>query len=316
MIRTERVRVGEKLPYNDNPMPDIETSVRRYLLKQAKQIVGCERRVQEFDVEAVHDMRVASRRARSVLRAVSDLYPKRSVRKVRGKLRRIGRALGAVRDKDMWLLSLEEHLRQDSFQEAASIRDRWSNAREAACKDVLALIDEGAAREAASDLTEIANAGMKRRGNRRADFSRKRIREAFRAFDTLAKSAATASMDDLHELRIQAKRLRYTIEVLLCSKPAATKSFIQPLVALQDHLGLMQEDRLAREDLESLDGPGAAAYGQFLKDRVRARKAQVGSLLGPLTEPSYIKSLLSAAKGAEVHSQEIQRAKAAIRPGH
>lgn len=54
------------------------------------------------DMDAVHDMRVASRRTREALRIFSELYRREDVRKTMRDVRKVTRALGAVRDADVF----------------------------------------------------------------------------------------------------------------------------------------------------------------------------------------------------------------------
>jgi CHAD domain-containing protein len=58
------------------------------------------------DVEAVHDMRVAIRRLRSALRTFGDASPRKGRKRIAKSARRLGRALGGVRDADVHLAAL------------------------------------------------------------------------------------------------------------------------------------------------------------------------------------------------------------------
>ncbi|MBN2847290.1 MAG: CHAD domain-containing protein [Coriobacteriia bacterium] len=55
------------------------------------------------DMDAVHDMRVASRRLREVMRLLAPLYPHRDFRRWYRRARRVTRALGPVRDSDVFI---------------------------------------------------------------------------------------------------------------------------------------------------------------------------------------------------------------------
>src|SRR5215210_5249506 len=58
------------------------------------------------EMEGVHDMRVASRRLRSLVRDFSPYFRNRKLRRSTIALKRIADALGAVRDQDVALLAL------------------------------------------------------------------------------------------------------------------------------------------------------------------------------------------------------------------
>jgi CHAD domain-containing protein len=55
------------------------------------------------DMDAVHDMRVASRRLREAMRLLAPLYPAHRFDPWYRKVRRITRALGPVRDSDVFI---------------------------------------------------------------------------------------------------------------------------------------------------------------------------------------------------------------------
>ena len=55
------------------------------------------------DMDAVHDMRVASRRLREALRLLAPLYPRKAHRRWYRSIRGVTRALGPVRDSDVFI---------------------------------------------------------------------------------------------------------------------------------------------------------------------------------------------------------------------
>jgi Ppx/GppA phosphatase family/CHAD domain len=64
------------------------------------------------DIDAVHDMRVASRRLRTMLDTFAPCFVPDAVRNLRRALKRIARALGEVRDADVALESLHVQLEE------------------------------------------------------------------------------------------------------------------------------------------------------------------------------------------------------------
>ena len=59
------------------------------------------------DIERVHDMRVASRRLRAVLEVFASCFPKREFRRVLADVKRLADDLGARRDPDVAIATLE-----------------------------------------------------------------------------------------------------------------------------------------------------------------------------------------------------------------
>lgn len=60
------------------------------------------------DAGAIHDLRVAIRRLRRCLRVFSEFYPGDSWKKIRSDLRKLMRAAGRVRDRDVALALMAE----------------------------------------------------------------------------------------------------------------------------------------------------------------------------------------------------------------
>ncbi len=61
------------------------------------------------DPEALHDMRVAARRLRAVLRIFRDCFPKKTFKRQDERLTSLVRALGAVREQDVFIDVLRNH---------------------------------------------------------------------------------------------------------------------------------------------------------------------------------------------------------------
>src|SRR6516162_9424194 len=78
------------------------------------------------DPEAIHDMRVASRRLQQFLDLIYPPPASRDVRRLRRRIQRCRRALGEVRNCDVLLQSVEKSL----SSKRNSRRDVWETARE------------------------------------------------------------------------------------------------------------------------------------------------------------------------------------------
>ena len=74
------------------------------------------------DNEALHDMRVAARRLRAILRIFKDCFPKKKFKKHDKKLQSLIRSLGAVRERDV-LIELLDGKKQDLTQREGKIVD-------------------------------------------------------------------------------------------------------------------------------------------------------------------------------------------------
>lgn len=80
------------------------------LLERFQKMTAEVRAVSEGDVEALHRMRVASRRLRTGLRLFSDLFEGRQARRWRREISALARSLGDGRNVDVQMESLESFL--------------------------------------------------------------------------------------------------------------------------------------------------------------------------------------------------------------
>ncbi len=94
---------------------------------------------------------------------------------------------------------------------------------------------------------------------------------------------------ELHNLRIAAKRLRYTLEMFEDVLPETNNAIVDELSQLQDELGLLHDSdvliALLRLCLGSQEG--GAAYEKALA-RVRKQKSQKGLMLPPALVASML----------------------------
>ena len=226
-------------------------------------LCGCARVVAEqelfvrtsADPEAVHKLRVACRRFRSALRLVADLYAKRQKAPIEKALQALGKALGRVRDLDVRALELErvepempqglrepmrrvrtslELLRAEEF---ASLR-AWlaSEARLQAMEKAaqrLAERPDGARAEA--ELVPFLNARISALAQ-----------DVFERGDALGPAA---SPDELHDLRIAIKRLRYALEFGADVLPEPTAEIARRCAKLQGWLGTCNDAVTAQVEL-------------------------------------------------------------------
>src|SRR5260221_9304696 len=91
----------------DDPMSEAGRKIMAYYLSR---LLHHERSVREGDhTEAIHDMRVASRRLRSALDIFGPYYKARAIKAIRKHLRRVGKTLGAVRDLEVVLAPAQRY---------------------------------------------------------------------------------------------------------------------------------------------------------------------------------------------------------------
>jgi len=203
--------------------------------------------VARLDVEAVHDMRVATRR----LRAALKLFGGAGAPDVDREVKRLQDALGAVRDvqvQDEWLASVAKRLTR---AEAARMR-AWLTAPLSRGEPALrrALRRWTATTAAAVERTAAASRRRGRLGGK------KMARRLSRRERKVARLAAAVRADPrplpAHELRIAAKKLRYATELLEAALPSRAERLLTALVPLQETLGELHDADVRIERLRRL----------------------------------------------------------------
>jgi CHAD domain-containing protein len=210
------------------------------------------------DPEAVHDMRVASRRLRAALALFAPYVPARGVR-LGAELKWVADALGEVRDLDVQLLQLQAWGHELSAQEEKWLLDpvrAIEDRRESARARLLRVLDSSRFERMVASLTSMLQQGPARGGPAALPvvavapaLIRERHKKVRRAGDRLNEHSHPA---DLHRLRIRGKRLRYALEFLEPVYPSGSRRLIRRLTEVQDVLGAHQDAQVAMVSLRDL----------------------------------------------------------------
>ncbi len=202
--------------------------------------------IEDVDVEFLHDLRVACRRARSALGQLKGVLPRPDADNLAGELRWLGEATGPCRDLDVYLLEMDGYRRQletaaneiDDFEkllrrERARALRRVRNALRS--KRFQSLMEEWSALAASDDPGPEAPQAARPIG----DTAGKKILKAYRRMVKRgARLPDPPPAEDLHRLRIDAKKLRYLLEFFggLYPKKTITR-LVKELKLFQDILG-------------------------------------------------------------------------------
>jgi len=92
-----------KSTYDITPGSTFADAALVTLRKQAAEMLRNLDGTRQGDMDAVHDMRVASRRLRAAMSVFGDVYHKRKFKGLEGEVSRVTDALGAVRDADVMI---------------------------------------------------------------------------------------------------------------------------------------------------------------------------------------------------------------------
>ncbi len=201
------------------------------------------------DIRALHRMRVASRRMRTVVRIFARALPP-ELPALSPELRWIANVLGEVRDLDVQIGALDE---DEAF---APLRAHLEAPRIEAREEMLAALNspryealiEGTA-EALRGAPDSARLGAERAILAAPKLLRRTHRQLRRS---VRKLGGDASPDDYHRARIRSKRLRYATECVqeLYGQPALR--LLEALEDVQDVLGRSQDAETAIARLEQV----------------------------------------------------------------
>jgi CHAD domain-containing protein len=209
------------------------------------------------DIEELHDMRVASRRMRAAFEVFADAYTAKTLKKLLRGLRATGRALGKVRDLDVFIEKAAQYaktLPEDQCADMVPLLDSWGQEREAARAQMVEYLHGSKYAEFKQDYAWFLSTPFA--GARQPDgdiLTPRKVREiapifiytrmaTVRAFDDILESA---SLEQFHALRIEFKKLRYTVEFFREVLGEETKGVIAELKTIQDHLGDLNDAQVA-----------------------------------------------------------------------
>jgi CHAD domain-containing protein len=269
----------------------VRQAASRIVSRQVRALLGYEKAARRGDdPEAVHQMRVQTRRLRAALALFSGVVrPPRRAR--RPRLRWLSRALGRVRDLDVIILLLEErHLAHLEGAEAERLEDlvaalkerrwRWQERLTAAfARHRYAGLKDG--------LTELARRPRFGEATEEDAMASRYLADAIHraARRVTARRGMTErlpSAADLHRLRITIKRLRYVLDFHAETCGVAYAEERRLARELQDCLGEIHDHDL-------LLGWFAGAAGAQAADRGPGPRPPVKSALvtgpWPVLEP-------------------------------
>ena len=237
----------------------------------------------DLDPECLHDFRVATRRARSLIREMKGVFPAPVTRRLRTDFGWLGQRTGPVRDLDVHLMEFAAACDGDAARDdaAAALRDHLEALRKrefrALCR-TLHSVRYGRLRAAVGKFVESDPPVHTRSANALVPvgvLSAARILKVYRR--TLAEGRAitdASPAESLHDLRKTCKRLRYLLEFFRDVHPAKpVVRTIARLKRLQDNLGDYQDVQVQRAVLEAFRERARASLDAAAVDAIDTRCA-------------------------------------------
>ncbi len=245
------------------------------------------------DIEAVHDMRVATRRMRSAFRLFKPYFKPRAIKLYNHGLRDLAALLGEVRDLDVLMENAQHYLESHPESNLDPLIAIWQKRLNKARRNLVRhlesksfgklvkrfhefLITPGEGARSLPDPDE-AVAFQVRHVAPRLIYE---LYERIRAYDPVLDGAPLST---LHALRIDFKRFRYALEFFEEILGPEIKQVIKECKAMQDHLGDLNDTQVAGTLLHDLieqyqhdysgvpvfmrpDMSGVIAYGLVVED--------------------------------------------------
>ncbi|MHB1340821.1 MAG: CHAD domain-containing protein [Coriobacteriia bacterium] len=216
------------------------------------------------DADAVHDMRVASRRLREAMRLLSPLYQRREMRARYRQVRRITRALGPVRDADVFISefgALSSQVGKGGKRAVAFLVGYRAGQRQ----HELEVLDSELARlnlrQSRRTFSKVvcSISGSTEAARPLSDFAHAAIAErAAVVFGAQPASLYESAMQQQHALRIAYKRLRYAVETFAPCYGDDFDALHTVLTEFQDTLGELHDAHVFLEMLRSPELASAA----------------------------------------------------------
>lgn len=233
----------------------------------------------ELDEEAVHDLRVAIRRMRTLLKMSRGLFGRWHTDVVRGAFAEVMRATGDLRDEEVLEETLEDIAGGDELVTwVHERRPREDKLR----RNVILRIKRGDLDRARLMLKALLVFPIEPTRNvDLARFARRTVERARRKVES-RRDAEPSDVTALHDLRIAYKELRYSIELLADALPIDARAQLEPATVFQKRLGELHDVDVAIEVIRQAKGLSSQAREQALGALVLKRDKRLNKYLREL----------------------------------
>ncbi len=223
---------------------DDRMRLQKLLAKQLRNFIALfAMALAEEDADTVHDLRVCTRRLQQILFALVPEKNLNKARSVRRTLRRVRRALGPWRNCDVarqWVTRKERRISKPVLKSGWKlVRESISAQREKAIQSARRKLYKSGGITLNHRIQQLLAFSAQRLGSvdPRAVVRRAVAAAAVQWRQALERASADRSVQNIHALRIQTKRLRYRVELARDLGAKEAPALIQWFKLLQDRLG-------------------------------------------------------------------------------
>jgi CHAD domain-containing protein len=231
---------------------------------------------QAGDELSVHQARVASRRLRSALPVLGARADEDQLDRAQRRVRRITRALGPVRELDVTLLLLAELEGKGAAPERAIARVRKAviDERQKRRREMLDEITPSRLEKLTKRLVRVAAPDAKGHvpANARTEAAQQAAQRARTLKAAIEHAGGIYLADRLHRVRVEAKKLRYALEIQRELSRSRAIAGLNRLKVEQDLLGrmhdleiLIDKARTAQSKLNPRDRRGMSELNKLIR---------------------------------------------------
>jgi CHAD domain-containing protein len=238
------------------------------------------------DISELHKMRVATRRMRVGSTIFNPCFEENSIRPIKKGLRSTARALGRVRDLDVFLDDFSIFLQGFSEKETpndAMIILGWKRERERARSKMLRYFEKGKYQQLLEEFRRFLRIPeLTVQSSLVREVVPQIINEQVTEIQAHDQILDNATIEELHALRIEFKKLRYAVEFFQDVLGPESQTVIKDIIVQQDHLG----------NLNDAD----VACARLIKSLSRWEKLQALQPIDERTTPYLVSKYLAARK--------------------
>jgi CHAD domain-containing protein len=272
--------------------------LRRHVLAQAGIIRQTEDGVRAGLETPLHDLRVAIRRLRSLLRDFREPLAATRATGIEAGFDRLLKELGPARDTDVWMLFLK---RNPVLRRGASARFLAAQQEEKQRHQVRirARLEGGEYRVLKTDLNRLIEEELKP-GTRRVprvptdELGRRALRKALRRIRRRARGLPDLPPDKMHKLRIACRKARYLAEFLSGAWEAPLDDMARRFKSIQDVLGDIHDQDVYLEHLRTCRPRPPRALVHDIRRRRERDRARFEKAWKQFMHPCYQQKLEQA----------------------